>query len=474
MQKNGAGILICLVLSFFTAISFGQTYSLRQCIETALANNIPVKQSGLLAESAKADWHQAKANLLPSLNGSWDYGWNQGRSINPFTNAYISQQFSGSGAGLSSGIVLFNGLQLQNVIRQTGYAFRASEQEWQQSKDKLTLDVMLAYLTVLNNEDIWETMKERREVTYEQVKRLNVMFEKGATASYMLSDMKGQLAADDIILVNNFNALQTARLELAQLMNIPFNKDMKLERLTEAELLELYAYGVEEIYTSSLNNLAQVKAVDLRAKSAQRGVAAARGAYFPTISFQGSVGTNYSSVSTTQLPTTIVEEPTGGYVTINGVKNPVMTENQQYAARRISYNSQFANNIGTYYGFRVSIPVFNNLQTYSNVRRAKVAAKSASYEADYTRLVLKQSIEKAYQDMMASYERYKVLQQQVLDYKESFRSAEIRFNLGAIVSTEYLLTKNNYDRALISLKQVWYEYIFRTRILDFYRGQLEF
>lgn len=474
MQKIAAGI-ICLIIFLSGEISFSQqTYSLKQCVETALTNNIPVKQSGLETEAARADWHRARANLLPNLNGAWDYGWNQGRSINPFTNAYISQQFSGSGAGLSSNITLFNGLQLQNVIRQTGYAHKASEQEWQQSKDKLTLDVILAYLTVLNNEDIWEVMKERREVTNEQVKRLSVMFEKGATASYMVSDMKGQLAADDIILVNNYNALQTAKLELAQLMNIPFDKEMKLDRLAEADLLEPYPTETAEIYSNSLSNLAQVKALDYRVKSAESGVQAAKGAFYPTVSFQGNVGTNYSSVSYTQIPGSIVEQPTGDYVTIGGIKTPVMSENQQYTARAIPYNSQFSNNIGTYFGFRVSVPIFNNLLVQTNVKRAKLAAKNAAYEADYTKLILRQSVEKAHQDMSAAYERYKVLQQQVTDYKESFRSAEIRFNLGAIVSTEYLLTKNNYDRALINLKQVWYEYNFRTRILDFYQGKLQF
>lgn len=475
MQKSYRGIIICLILSIVAGSTLAQkSYSLKQCVETALDNNIPVKQTGLQAEAAKADWHRSRANLLPNLNGNWDYGWNQGRSINPFTNAYISQQFSGSGAGLSSSITLFNGLQLQNTIRQAGYAHKASEQEWQQSKDKLTLDVILAYLTVLNNEDVWEMMRERREVTNEQVKRLTIMFEKGATASFMLSDMKGQLAADDLTLVNNYNALQTAKLELAQLMNIPFEKDMKLERLPEAALLEQYATGTEEIYNNSLTNLAQVKAVDLRVKSAEKGVHAAKGSYYPSVIFQGNVVTNYSSVSNTQIPGVLIEEATGDYVTIGGIKTPVMTENQRYTSRPISYNSQFSNNIGTYFGVRVSVPIFNNLQVHTNVRRAKLVAKNAAYEADYTKLILRQSIERAHQDMLASYERYRVLQQQVVDYKESFRSAEIRFNLGSIVSTEYLLTKNNYDRALINLKQVWYEYIFRTRILDFYQGKLSF
>ena len=123
-------------------------------------------------------------------------------------------------------------------------------------------------------------------------------------------------------------------------------------------------------------------------------------------------------------------------------------------------------------GLSLSIPIFNNLQVTTNVKKAKLSAKNAEYEAENNKLILKQSIEKAYQDMTSAYERYKVLQEQVIQYKESFRSAEIRFNMGTIVSTEYLLTKNNYDRAKLNLTQTWYEYIFRTRILDFYQGRL--
>ncbi len=475
MQKYGAGIILCIVGLFSGTHVFSQKiYTLKQCVETALTNNIPVKQRALESEALKADWHRARANLLPSLNSSWDYGWNQGRSINPFTNTYINQQFSGSNAGFSSGITLFNGMQLQHTIRQTGYAFKASEQEWQQSKDKLTLDVLLAYLTVLNNEDTWNMLKERREVTSEQVKRLTTLFEKGAIASYMLSDMKGQLATDDISLVNQYNALQYAKMELSQLMNVAFDKAMQLERLPEAALLELYPAAPEEVYAASVASLAQVKAADFRVKSAEKGVQAAKGAFYPTVSFQGSVGTNYSSVSFTQVPGAVVEQPTGDFVTVDGLKTPVMTSSQQFTTRSIPYNRQFSNNIGTYFGFRVSVPLFNNLAVHTQVRRARLAAKNAAYEADYTRLLLRQSIERAHQDMTAAYERYKVLQQQVTDYGESFRSAEIRFNLGTIVSTEYLLTKNNYDLSLLNLRQAWYEYIFRTRILDFYQGRLQF
>ncbi|HTN08937.1 TolC family protein [Agriterribacter sp.] len=470
MQKLMQGIIACII----SISSYAQngSFSLQQCVETALNNNIPVKQNELLLQSARADWQKAKAGLLPDLNGNWGYGWNQGRAIDPFTNSYIDQRFSSSGAGLSAGLTLFGGLQLQNLIRQTGYAYHASEMEWQQSKDKLTLDVLLAYLTVLNTEDTWKIMSEQAEVTRKQVERLTAMVNEGAVGSYLLSDMKGQLSGDELAAINNYNALQTSKLNLSQLMHIPYDKNMQLERLPEAELLEMYPGSAAEIYTASLQNLAQVKAVDLRVKSMAKGVRVAKGGYYPYLRLNGNLNTNYSSVSSMSVPSTITEVNTGQYVMTDNIKNPVLVQQQNYTAQKISYNSQFKNNLGSYVGLSLNIPIFNNLQVSTNIKKAKLSEKNAAYEAENTKLILQQSIEKAYQDMSSAYERYKVLQQQVLQYKESFRSAEIRFNLGTIVSTEYLLTKNNYDRAKLNLTQTWYEYIFRTRILDFYQGRL--
>jgi len=481
IQKMKKEIIVGFCTCFISIYCLAQTdslnkkiYSLKECVETGLENNIPVQQSELAAQSAKADWQKAKANLLPNLNGNWGYGWNQGRAIDPFTNGYIDQRFSSSNIGLNAGIILFSGLQLQNLIRQTGYAYQASEMEWQQSKDKLTLDIILAYLTVLNAEDTWRIMSEQTEVTRKQVERLNILLEKGVIGSYMLSDMKGQLSGDEINTVNNYAALQTARLNLAQLMNIPYDKNMQLQRLSEGELLEMYPATALQVYETSLQNLAQIKAVDLRVKSAEKNVSVVKGGYFPSLSFNGSLGSNYSSISNSMIPTTTTETATGAYVMINSIKTPVYEERQHYDQQKISYNNQLKNNLGSYIGLSLSIPIFNNLQVTTNVKKAKLQAKYVNLESENTKRILRQTIEKAYVDMTSAYNRYKALLEQAMQYKESFRSAEIRFNLGTIVSTEYLITKNNYDRARLNLNQTWYEYIFRTRILDFYQGKLSF
>src|SRR4249920_2955916 len=116
-------LLLTIVAGYTT--TFAQTVSrltLREAIETAIKNNIPVQQAGLLTEREEINWQQARANLLPNLNGNFNYGWNQGRNIDPITNSYINQQLASSSLGINSNVILFAGLQLQNAIKQTHFA----------------------------------------------------------------------------------------------------------------------------------------------------------------------------------------------------------------------------------------------------------------------------------------------------------------------------------------------------------------
>jgi outer membrane protein len=132
------------------------------------------------------------------------------------------------------------------------------------------------------------------------------------------------------------------------------------------------------------------------------------------------------------------------------------------------------NNIGSSFGVGATIPLFNNLRTKYRVEQARVVAKNAELEKQQIDLNLKQQVDQAYANMVASYNRYAAFQEQYNEYQESFRANEIRFNTGAINSFEYLSAKNNLDRARLSLTQVRYEYIFRTKILDYFQGVLSY
>jgi outer membrane protein len=160
----------------FTVNGYGQEriLTLKQSIETAIANNLQVRQSDLQMQSAGVNLKQSRANIIPDLFGNLGHGINQGRSIDPFTNSYINQQVNYANYNLSTNVVLFNGFQLQNTLKQNALSFEASKMEWRQSQDNITLNVILAYLQILSNADQLSQSQIQAELTRRQVERLSI------------------------------------------------------------------------------------------------------------------------------------------------------------------------------------------------------------------------------------------------------------------------------------------------------------
>ncbi|HEY6954889.1 MAG TPA: TolC family protein, partial [Flavisolibacter sp.] len=216
-------LFICAFLIFITHVANSQTYSLQQCIDSAIKNNIPVKQSELEMETARVDWKQSKAYVLPTLGLDVSHGLNTGRSIDPFTNTYVNQSVNRAGYSANSEMVLFNGGALQNRIKQNATAYEASRMEWQQSKDNLVLNVLLAYLSVLSNEDQLNVAYSQTATTQATLDRLQVLDKQGAVKPSDVSDLKGQLMNDQLAILSAKNQLESAKLILSQWMNKPYD-----------------------------------------------------------------------------------------------------------------------------------------------------------------------------------------------------------------------------------------------------------
>lgn len=448
------------------------TMSLKEAVDIAIKNNYDVKVTELQAERARISWQQARANLLPNLNASVDHSSNAGRSIDPFTNLYSDQKNQYANYFAGSNLTLFNGLSLQNAIRQNSLAYDASNMELQQAKDNLTLQVILAYLQVLNNQDQLAVARNQVEVSRKQVERLEVMDKEGAVQPSLLSDLRGTLANDEVTYINTEATLETSKISLVQLLNIPYSKVMQLVPLTADQMPAKYEADVEKIYQTAESQLAQIKAVDLREKSAQKGVKVEQGRLWPTVSLYGNITSNYSSTGLTNIYQSTTTVPTGAYVLNGATKLDVLIDQDNYNTQKIKYFEQLKNNYYTSFGVNVSIPILNYFRQTNAVRMARVNLKNAEATEQTTRIRLKQTVEQSHLNMTSSYARYQKLVEQVKAFSESFRSAEVRFNAGVINSVDYLVTKNNLDRANIALIIARYDYIFRTKILDYLQGQL--
>jgi outer membrane protein len=464
--------LICLIISgFFTSAQDSipvQKLSLQQAVDIAIKNNLEVQQSNVAMERQRVGLRQARSNMLPSISGDINHGINQGRSIDPFTNSYVNQSLTNATYSLNGGIVLFNGFLIQNNIKLNDYAYEASKLEYQQMKDNLTLDIILTYLQILNNEDQLRQSLNQADITRQQVARLDIMNQDGAIAPSDLYDLRGQLAGDELSAVNSRNTLESSKLQLAQLMNIPYSRALQVERLTADQLPVQYDGNIEAIYQTALTELAMVKAAVLRTKSAGKAVSVARGDMFPTLSFNGGLSTNFSSAASSQRFLNFDNDSIGF---VKGTNQPVLVRRDNFAADKIGYYDQFKNNYGTGFGIGLSIPILNRLSARNRVATAKLDKKNYELIEENTRIRLRQAIEQAYFNMTAARERYEATSRQVDAFRESFRAAEVKFNAGAINSVTYLTSKNFLDRANVNLIIARYDYVLRTKILDYYQAK---
>ena len=463
---------IIFILSCFI-IQAQKKLTLQQAIQMGITNNIDVNQSDLLSQKANITLKQSKAAMLPNLNATANQGINQGRTNDPITNAFINQNINYSSYGASSSVVLFNGSSLQNNIKANALGYEASKMELQQAKDNLTINIILAYLNVLSAEDILANSRNQQVVTSKQVDRLNTLNQSGAIPPSQYYDLKGQYANDQITVVDNQSALETAKLDLSQLLNIPYDKSMDVERLPDDAFNIGYVAEPDKIYDTALQQFAQVKAVHFRTESAQKNIRAIQGQLYPTLLLSGNIGTNYSSALTQSLFVNSVDVPSAtDYVVVNGSQVPVITKQNNYNTQKVTYNNQLSNNLASGVNLGLSIPIFNGSQVRSRVKLAKIDLKNSELVEQNTKTVLQQSIERAYVNLTNTSDKYKILLDQVQSFTESFRSAEIRFNSGAITSVDYLIAKNNLDRTNINLIIAKYDFLLRAKILDYYQGKV--
>jgi outer membrane protein len=373
--------------------------------------------------------------------------------------------------GANTNLLLFNGGSLQNEVKANKLGFEAAQMELQQAKDNLTIKIILAYLQVLNADEILSQSKDFAKVTQEQVDRLDVLNKSGSILPSNFYDLKGQLANDQITIVENKAALESAKVALSQLLNIPYDKSLEVEKIPESNFNINYTDTPDEIYATAIKQFAEVTATELITKSAEKNIRSVKGQLFPSLSFNGNINTNYSSVATRDFFINTTEAPTSNYVTVDGANYPVIAQHDNYNTQKIIFGNQLNNNLYYTLNLGLNIPLFNAHRVRNQVKLATLNYQNNELVEQHTKTQLQQNIEQAYVNLNAAMDKYKLLREQVDAFAESFHSAEIRFNSGVITSVDYLVVSNSYNRAQSNLTTAKYDFVLREKILDFYAGK---
>jgi len=431
-------LIVTVLAKAQQATQIDSVLTLAQCVDIAIKNNLTVKQSGIRAEQDRIYWQQARAALLPTLNAGAGYGISFGRGTNNTGVIVDAAQTNSASFSASSSLLLSNGLSAINTIKQNALLYQAGKMDFQEVKNETTLNIIGLYFSALNAEDQLAQAKLQFDVSGANLERENNLNNAGTVAPADFYNIKGLHNNDQINIYNAENAVLTAKINLLEAMNVAFKKDIRLERLQASNSPAAYTQSADDIYSTALTSLALVKASDLRVKAAEKEVAAATGKLFPTLTLNGNYQTSYANNSPG------------------------------------SFATQFKEN--KYYGpsLNLSIPILNGFRNTFNRRLAKLDLLNAQEVNTNTQVQLKQQIEQAHANMKNAYNRLQVLIPQIDIYQAAYDAQKTKFDAGVITSDFYITAKNNLDGANVNLINARYEYLIRTKILDYYQGKLNF
>ena len=443
-------ILIAIICLNLSAIA-QKAWSLEECINYAIENNITVKRQELNAKSADKTHFQSYMEILPNVNANGQHYLNTGKTLNVETYQYEDKSFQGGNVSLNSEIVLFNGLQNLNTIMRTKYDLMSQLENVEKVKNDITLNVTTAYLQILLNKELRDNAKLQLEVTTEQIEKTKKLVKIGNTAKGDLLQIKAQAALEKASLTNTENNLKLSYLTLSQLLNLDTSKDFEINfpEITEITLSDEIV-DIRMIFGEAVELLPEIKSAEYSLKSSEKNLAIAKGALSPTITFGYQYGSRYNEVSQK----------------LDSLVGPIA-----FYADSYPYFDQVKDNASQVVYAAIRIPIFNKWRTKTSIEQAKINLSDSRLNLDLQKQSLYQSIQQASTQATAAMDRYLANTEAVESMEEAFRYTEQKYQVGLVDILEYKIAKNNLNKTKSDLSQAKYEYIFRTKILEFYKGQ---
>jgi outer membrane protein len=415
-------------------------WSLQKCIDYALENNIQIKQQHLNTQFYENQVSQAKSNRLPNLNAQIGNDNSFGRSLT-YLNTYRNVNSSSITGGAGTNFTIFNGFQLSNAIDKQELDLQATLKDLQKAKDDMMLNIAGMYLQILFAEELVLIDEAQMEVTEQQLDRTGQLVDAGSLAKGALLEIEAQLAREELQLVNDKNNLQLSYLGLYQMLELPIAESFKIEKPVLPEVKASISMANSfDVFNNALNVRPEIQAAQLRVKSAEKDLEIAKGNYYPSLTFNANYYNLYNNK----------------YTDING--------------EDIVFADQIKNNARSSLGLTLGIPIFNRFQVRNGVSNAELQISDYQYRLQTASNTLRKEIEQAYTNALASLNRYISSEKAVESMEEAFRYVEVKFNVGMVNTVDYNLQKNQLTAAQSQLLQSKYEYIFRTKILDFYNG----
>lgn len=415
-------------------------WTLRQCIDYALENNITVKQQDVTRRQNEVQLSTAKNSRLPDLNASASQNWSFGRGLTS-ENTYSNRNTSSTSLSLGTTVPLFTGFRIPRTIELNKLNLEAATADLGKARDDISVQVAQAYVQILYNIELRDVAQRQIDIDSMQVERLREMYRTGKASGVEVAQQEATLAQSRLTLTQADNDYRISLLTLAQLLELPSPEGFTIVRPDIAALTVDEAAALplpDEIFQEAIAFKPEVKAETLRLKSTEMSIKIAQSALWPTLSLSAGLGSNYYK--------------TNGFDTE-------------------SFGRQMRNNFSQYIGLSLNIPIFNRFETRNSIRSARLDRESQQLRLDDVKKTLYKEIQQAYYNAVAARAQYASSTEATTSNKAAFDLMSAKYEYGKANITEFNESKNNWLKAESDLARAKYEYMYDTSLLDFYRGR---
>nr|WP_240155068.1 TolC family protein [Chitinophaga sp. Cy-1792] len=453
------------------------TWSLQRCVDYALQHNIQVKQQDIQKRMAELTLKQSQLNRIPSLSGSLGGAFNEGRNPSPATNTYIQQSFYSANGGLTTSVNIFNWFSMQNQVKANLMDLKSNIFLMDKARNDLAFNVATAFLQILLNIEQVKVNEVQVKLTNSNLGNTRKLVIAGSVPESNQADLEAQLASDSVNLVTAQNNVTLSILQMKAYLNldfeIPFQPEVP-ENIFDLQMARLDEMAPEMVYSTATTTYPLLKSDEMKIKSAEFNYKSVKAQQYPNLSLTAGLGSSFANnIKTTDLSKAVPKVDTIGFLASNPsayVLQPGYTI-PPGAITMSPFWDQVSNNFQQYIQVSLRIPIFNGWQAKANSKKAALNVENVKLNRDLDVQKLRQDIYTAHANAVAALQKFNASTKGVDAAQKAYDFATKRFNLGLMNTIDYITTQSKLFRAQIDKVSAQYDYIFKMKLLEFYRDQ---
>jgi outer membrane protein len=440
------------------------TWTLEQCVEYALSNNLNVQDQIIGEKRATNTFNQDKLDRYPVLNASASHNYNFGRTIDPFTNQFVNRSIQSNNFSLTSSVTVYNGSRITQTIKRSENEVMRSKLQTEAIQNQIGLSVADAFLQIIFAENQLKNFQEINKSTVTQLKQAKALYEGGATNQSQYLTLKAQDARDQMNIQSARGNIRTAYVRLKQIMQLDHDNFEivipEFERVPSTN-----NWSLAGVLINAENTIPDLQLAKSQWRTAQLNEGIAKSNLYPRVNLFANVNSLYSETRLEQFnPQSVSREI--GYV--EGTNEAVITEFTTYSTKVASFGQQLGDNFGQAAGVSVSVPIFNNNQAKANIEDAKLATQISKNNIDRTAMNMKSDIIQAYTDYENALASYNAAVENEKAQKENYDFAVKLSEAGASTPADMILALNEWSRAKIDVERARYQLVFSNTVLHYY------